>query len=85
MIKPHKYLNLDLSILNISAFILQDLKKNSILSYNDVINSSINKFGENVKDTIPFALSFLFMLDKIEYLGNELDAFQLKGYLIETQ
>ncbi|TGN13454.1 ABC-three component system middle component 8 [Leptospira bandrabouensis] len=85
MITPHKYLNLDLSIMNISAFILQNFKQMPILSYNDIINSSINSFGDNVKEVIPYALSFLFMLDKIEYLGNELDAFQLKGDLIETQ
>lgn len=84
MITPHKYLNLDLSLLNISAFILQEFKKTSILQYDDVINSCVNSFGENVKEIIPYALSFLYMLEKIEYLENGLDAFELKGVLIEA-
>ncbi|MCZ8236812.1 MAG: hypothetical protein O9310_00120 [Leptospiraceae bacterium] len=84
MITPHKYLNLDLSMLNISAFILQEFKKNSILPYDEIVNSCINSFGENVKDVIPYALSFLYILEKIEYLENGLDAFELKGIANEA-
>jgi len=76
MITPHKYLNLDFSLINISALIIEKLQKNDSLKYDDLLKSIIHTLGEKAKEIFPYALNFLFLLDKIIYLPK-LDAFKL--------
>lgn len=77
MITAHKYLNLDLSVINVSALIIQELKNNSLLQYDELLKSIVGALGLNAKDVFPYALNFLFLLDKIIYHKGSLDAFQL--------
>lgn len=81
MITAHKYLNLDTSVIQVSAFIIQQLKKHSIIKYDELFYLVINSLGNRTKDVFPYALNFLFLVDKIVYHDNDLDAFELN----ETQ
>lgn len=76
MITAHKYLNLDLSVINVSALIIDKLKKNSLLRYDELLTLVTQALGKNVKEIFPYALNFLFLLNKLSYLP-ELDVFQL--------
>jgi hypothetical protein len=76
MITPHKYLNLDLSVINVSALIIDKLKKHSLLTYDELLNMTINALGKNAKEVFPYSLNFLFLLDKLHY-SSQLDVFQL--------
>lgn len=75
MITAHKYLNLDLSIINLSAFVIDKLRKNSLL-YDELLSLVLATYGKEAKDIFPYVLNFLFLLNKISYLP-EIDLFQL--------
>ena len=77
MITPNKYLDLDLSILNIGAIILNILKEDTMLKYDELFSKIINSKGENAKDVFLPTLSFLYLLGKIEY-NKEMDSI---GYI----
>lgn len=76
MITAHKYLNLDLSVINISALIIDRLKKDGVLKYDELRQNVIRTLGEKAKEAFPYALNFLFLLDKLVYIPH-LDAFEL--------
>lgn len=76
MITAHKYLNLDLSVINVSALIIDRLKKHSLLKYDELLNITTDALGKNAKEVFPYALNFLFLLNKLNYL-QEFDVFQL--------
>lgn len=76
MITAHKYLNLDLSVINISALIIAKLKQNNLLKYDKLLENLVSIHGEKTSEIFPYSLSFLFLLGKISYI-QELDAFQL--------
>lgn len=76
MITAHKYLNLDLSVVNLSAVIIDKLKKENLLQYTELQSLIVTALGEQAKEVFPYAVNFLFLLGKINYL-TELDAFQL--------
>lgn len=82
MITAHKYLNLDLSVINISAILISELKGNGILTYDELFRFAVLMFGENAKEVFPYALNFLFLFDKIRYHEGELDAFELNAFPI---
>lgn len=76
MITAHKYLNLDLSVINISALVIEYLTKHRLLQYDELLKISISAYGEKAKSVFPYALNFLFLVGKIEY-SIELDVIQL--------
>ncbi len=76
MITAHKYLNLDISVINVSALIIDKLKKNNLLKYDELLGFITDALGKSVKEVFPYALNFLFLLDKVHYLP-ELDTLQL--------
>lgn len=76
MITAHKYLNLDISVINISSVIIAKLKEKSLIKYDDLQNYLITSVGDKSKDIFPYALNFLFLLGKLSYI-KENDTFQL--------
>ncbi len=76
MITAHKYLDLDLSVVNVGALIIDKLKNNPSLKYDKLLTEIESILGGKAKEVFPYALNFLFLLDKISYLP-ECDAFQL--------
>ncbi|MFK7950022.1 MAG: ABC-three component system middle component 8 [Saprospiraceae bacterium] len=77
MIKGHKYLNLDISVINVSALIIQKLRKDNFLQYDELLGFVVSVLGENAKEVFIYALNFLFLVDKIQYF-DDIDAFQWK-------
>jgi hypothetical protein len=77
MIKGHKYLNLDVSVINVSALIIKKLKKDNFLQYDELLGFVMSVLGKNSKEVFIYALNFLFLVDKIQYFP-EIDAFQWK-------
>ncbi|MBU0701198.1 hypothetical protein KKE26_07915 [bacterium] len=79
MLKPDKHTNPKLSIINIAGLIIQELKQKEIVTYSELLSSLINQTSESAKEVFLYANSFLFLLDKIEYISN-LDSLRLKGH-----
>ena len=78
MIRGHKYLNLDVSVINVSALIIKKLKKDNFLQYDELLGFVVSVLGDKSKDIFIYALNFLFLVDKIQYF-NDIDAFQWKS------
>ncbi len=76
MIKPDKYMNLNLSVINIGGIILKSLSRCPIQKYDDLENIIITILGEDAKYVFNQALSFLFLLGKINYQSSS-DAIKL--------
>lgn len=75
MIKGHRYLNLDVSVINVSALIIKKLKKDDFLQYEELLGFVVSVLGKKSKEVFIYALNFLFLVNKIQYLP-EMDAFQ---------
>lgn len=67
MIAPHKYLDLDLSLLNLGGIILNIVKNEGAVRYDELLDKIILARGDNAKEVFIPALSFLYLLGKIEY------------------
>ncbi len=68
MIKPDRHTNPDTSVLNIGAFILKQLNKFYDISYDDLMKKVIESMGNEAKENFPYALNFLYLLGRLEYL-----------------
>lgn len=77
MLKPDKHTNPELSVINIAGLIIEQIKNNEIISYDDLLSSLVNQTSENVKDVFLYSVFFLYLLDKIEYIPD-LDALRLR-------
>ena len=67
MLKPTKYTNVDVSLLAVSCELLKIFKKTKTTTSTDLLNKVIQKKGIEAKNIFLPALSFLFLLGKIEY------------------
>lgn len=76
MLTPDKHTNLRFSVFNIATIIIRQLKKEEILKYDELLISVISETNENAKELFIKANSFLFLLNKIEYLPD-LDSLRL--------
>ena len=77
MLKPDKHTNPVLSVINIAGLIIKVIKDDGIVSYNDLLISLKNQTSDSVKNVFHYSLSFLYLMDTIEYI-SELDALRLK-------
>ncbi len=76
MISPHKYLDLNLSILNLGGVILNIIKNDEVVKYGELLDKVILVRGIGAKDIFIPTLSFLYILGKIEY-QKDIDAIEL--------
>lgn len=67
MIKPNRHTNPDYSVINISAHIIKLLKAHYSIEYDKLQVKVIKELGEKANENYPYALNFLFILDKIKY------------------
>jgi hypothetical protein len=67
MITPHKYLDLNLSVLNLGGLILNIIKEDGAVKYDELLNKVVLARGDNAKEVFIPTLSFLYLLGKIEY------------------
>lgn len=77
MLKPDKHTNPILSVVNIAGLIIEQIRNDEIVSYDDLLSNLVNQTSESVKDVFLYSLSFLYLLDKIEYVPD-LDALRLR-------
>lgn len=67
MIKPTKHMNLDISVIRVTALILKELKKTRIISYEKLKRKLILLTCEDVEFTMSNAISLAFLLGRIRY------------------
>lgn len=77
MIGPHKYLELNTSVINLSALIIQELQRNRLVKYDELSATMVSRLGEDAKDVFPYALNFLYLVDRLIYHESPVDAFEL--------
>lgn len=67
MITPHKYLDLNLSVLNLGGVILTIIQEDGAVKYDELLKKVILARGNSAKEVFIPTLSFLYLLGKIEY------------------
>lgn len=67
MLTPTKHMNLDLSVVGITAILLKMFKKNRIMTLDEILGYVSDKAGSDVKHVFVLALDFLYLLGMIEY------------------
>lgn len=67
MLKPTKYLNLELSVINVSAEILKVLRANQSMKYDEVLSYLCEIICDDVRYVFLPSISFLFLLEKLDY------------------
>ena len=65
-----------LTIIFISSLIMKSLDENEIIPYSDLKEYVVSNTSEKADYVIPYALSFLYTINKIEYIV-ELDSFRM--------
>lgn len=78
MIKPDKHTNPSLSIIQVAGVILTEIKQGKIIPYRDLLTTVNNQTPVNIKEVFNYSLSFLYLLDKVEYI-EDLDAIRMKS------
>jgi len=77
MLRPHKYMDLNLSIINISSIIMKKLKEQKGYSYDDLYKLICVEIREDgIMELFNLSLTFLFAFYKIEY-NKDLDLVEL--------
>jgi|WetSurMetagenome_2_1015567.scaffolds.fasta_scaffold1151161_2 hypothetical protein len=74
MIRPTKYTDLNLSLLNIASFMLQNVRDNKSLTYEELLNKMVDSLGERSRFNYISALIFLYSLGLVDYSSRS-DAF----------
>ena len=76
MLKLRKHTDPSLSVLNIAGLAIEILQQNKILTHDDLLASLTYRTSESVKEVYHYALSFLFLVGKLEYIP-EIDALRI--------
>lgn len=77
MIKPHKYMDLKLSIVNISYIIMKNLKQQNKYLYDDLYRKICDELKEDgITELFNLSLTFLYAFNKITY-NKDLDLVEL--------
>ena len=67
MLTPEKHLDLDVSVLRVSALMLRELQRRSVVEFEKLRRYVIRRAGSDADVTFLPALSLLFLLGKVEY------------------
>ncbi|WP_443147026.1 ABC-three component system middle component 8 [Paenibacillus sp. HWE-109] len=79
MIKPHKYFNLDNSVLTISGLILKVLNEQKVIKYDELYNKILTQKGDIISYGFLPSLNFLYLLGKLDY-HQDTDSLELIEY-----
>lgn len=77
MIKVHEYLDLDTSVIRISSIIINELKNQGSMKYDELYNRVINNVGDRARTVFIYALDFLYLFDKVIYY-SDFDVLELR-------
>lgn len=67
MLTPRKHLDLDVSVLRVSALVLRELNKKGVVELERLRQLVIRRTGANGDIAFLPALNFLFLVGKLEY------------------
>ncbi len=67
MLTPRKHLNLDVSVMRISAIVLRELRRRGVIELEKLRGIVIRRVGADGELSFITALSFLFLLGRLEY------------------
>ncbi len=67
MLTPKKHLNLDSSVVRVSAFLLVELKRRKIVEFEKLRAYAIRRAGEDADISFLPSLNFLFLLGRLAY------------------
>ena len=70
------YSEIRMSVPYVAGLTLKEVSKSGIIKYDDLKRSVTNKIGQNLGDSFEYAVSFLFLLNKIVY-NQSSDSFTL--------
>lgn len=76
MIKPDRYTDPRISIINISALILSELNEFYSIQYDNLLNKVTVYLGDEAKNNFPYALNLLYILGRLKY-DQQTDSFKL--------
>ena len=76
MIQPTKLMNLDLCTLRIASLIIQILKKQRMMGYEDLVEKLSKILEEDAHPFFLLSVEFLYLLGKVEYYPKT-DSFEL--------
>lgn len=78
MLTPDKYMNIDLSTLNVGGCIIRALLRSPMQKYEDLQGTVLLELGDAAKPEFLNALSFLYVMGKINYRSSA-DVIELVG------
>ncbi|TFH94684.1 ABC-three component system middle component 8 [Porphyromonas levii] len=67
MIGPNKHTDIRTSVPYIAGLLLKEVSADGIIKYDDLKRYVAMKVGHALGDNFEYALSFLFLLNRIEY------------------
>ena len=67
MLTPRKHLNLDVSALRVASIMLRELRKRGVVEFERLRSIVVRRVGSDGELSFLPALSFLFLLGKVEY------------------
>ena len=68
MLKPHRFMNLDYSVINVASIVIQCLKERGDKELHEVLSYAKASCEEINEQDVMLAISFLFLLGKVEYI-----------------
>jgi len=69
MISPHRFLNFNYCLLNVTSLIIQCLLERHTASLDQLLKFCKNQYGEINEEDILLAVSFLFSIGHAKYLN----------------
>ena len=70
MLTPRKHLDLDSSVLRVAAVMLRTLKRPGVMEFERLRGVVLRRVGDAGEMSFMPALSFLFLLGRIDYHGQ---------------
>lgn len=68
MISPDRHTDPNVSVLNISAFILKNLNEFYDIGYDELLKKVEDNLSSKAKENYPYALNFLYLMGKVKYI-----------------
>ena len=78
MLTPSKHLDLDRSVIRVASEVLIELRRRRMMGYDAVIRHIKRRAGDDGDSVVAPALSFLFLLGRIEYHSKN-DSFEYRA------
>jgi len=76
MLTPSKHTSVKYSVLYISGIIFFEIKRSGVVKYDELKALTIDLVGRELGDSFEYSLSYLFLINKIDY-NQSLDTFFL--------